>query len=109
MEEFEKYRLLKSTDECDRLPFHWIASEKPKMLEAIRKECCPTNYEKIIWVAKTSIVGLSEADVKMNCVKNLVTKMRGVRSDEGTELNSLLSVLKVRNSHEDIKEYRYLY
>jgi hypothetical protein len=66
------------------------------MQEAIKKECCPTNYEKIIWVAKTSVVGMNETDVKMNCVKNLTAKMRSVKGEEGTELVALLRALKVK-------------
>ena len=69
------------------------------MQEAIKKECCPTNYEKVIWVAKTSVVGMNETDVKMNCVKNLAAKMRGVKAEEGTELVALLKALKVKNAN----------
>lgn len=65
------------------------------MLEAIKKECYPMNFEKIIWVAKTSVVGMNETDVKMNCVKNLAAKMRGVKAEEETELVALLKALKV--------------
>ena len=75
------------------------------MQEAIKKECCPTNYEKIIWVAKTSVVGMNETDVKMNCVKNLTAKMRGVKAEEGTELGALLKALKVKNAKMRIITY----